>query len=366
MKPQIYYFGSLPSGFSAYPSDHTRTFFEQFLKRSKSEVQIVVHREGNLLHYGYVRKFSNNSFGIGLCIDCIYNDVDFLFTVFDDIYADMIKKGDVLKITSNGNIEWKIKSYTEDTVALNEYSKSIIELVDITESNSEKLPPADFSISINDCLEISLEASKEEIIDATKRYPNLYIAKTKAEIERVTSYITTLKTKNDIIKKLQQEIQDCKRELTKAKAQQRNLIWVSVLGATVLILGTIVWNKVLYPSEVTRYATGEFVYYGPLKNNKPHGTGVAIYPRDDGDGRKYYIGNFVNGERQDTAAILFYQDGDYYYGSMTGDKWEKGMLYMNSDNSHFKGTFKDNKAYNGTWYDHKQLYKMIDGVKSYR
>ena len=126
MKPQIYYFGSLPGGFSSYPSDHTRAFFEQFLKRSKSEVQIVVHREGNLLHYGYVRKFSNNSFGIGLCIDCIYNDVDFLFTVFDDIYADMIKNGDILKITSNGNVEWKIKSYTEDTVALNEYSKSIM------------------------------------------------------------------------------------------------------------------------------------------------------------------------------------------------------------------------------------------------
>lgn len=231
MEPQLYYFGSLPSGFSSYPSDHTKTFFEQFLKRSKNEAQIVIHREGNLLHYGYVRKFNNNYFGICLCIDCIYNDVDFLFTVFDDIYADMIKQGDVLKIASDGNVEWKIISYVEEAVALNEYSKSITELVNINKSNSIELPPADFSISINDCLEISLEASKEEITDATKRYPNLYIAKTKAEIERVTSFQHTLKAKNTLIRELKAEVQDLKKrneELDKKKKQFQLVVFLAL------------------------------------------------------------------------------------------------------------------------------------------
>ena len=231
MEPQLYYFGSLPDGFSSYPSDHTKTFFEQFLKRSKNEAQIVVHREGNLLHYGYVRKFNNNYFGICLCIDCIYNDVDFLFTVFDDIYADMIKNGDVLKIASNGNVEWKIMSYVEEAVALNEYSKTITELVNINKSNSVELPPADFSISINDCLEISLEASKEEITDATKRYPNLYIAKTKAEVERVNSFHNTIKNKNILITKLREENQELKKrneELDKKKKQFQLVVFLAL------------------------------------------------------------------------------------------------------------------------------------------
>lgn len=372
MKPQVYYFGSFPGGFSSYPSDHTRAFFEEFLKHSKNQVQIVVHREGNLLHYGYVRKFGSKFFGLCICIDCIYKDVKYLFSVLDGIYTDMIKKGDILKMTSNGNIEWTIKAYIEEAVTLNEYSRRIVELINITDANSIDLPPVDFSISINDCLEISLETSKDDITDATKRYPNLYILKTNAEIERVTSFANTLRAKDATIAILQKDLQDRKkqngilsRKLSKAKAQQRNLIWVSILGAIILVLGFVIWNKVLFPSEVTHYETGEFVYYGPIRNNKPHGTGVAIYPQNDKDGRKYYIGNFVNGERQDTAAILFYQDGDYYYGAMTGDKWERGMLYMNSDDSHFKGTFNDNKAFNGVWYDHKQLYKMENGEKVY-
>jgi len=169
---------------------------------------------------------------------------------------------------------------------------------------------------------------------------------------------------NDI-QKQKEKISSLTIQLTKAKIQQRNIIGVGVLSLIVLILGIILWNKVLFPSEVTHYETGEFIYYGPIKDNKPHGIGVAIYPSNDKDGRKYYIGNFQNGERQDTAAILFYQDGDYYYGAMKGDKWDKGILYMNSDNSHFEGTFNNNNPYNGAWFDHKLLYKLINGEKSY-
>ena len=73
----------------------------------------------------------------------------------------------------------------------------------------------------------------------------------------------------------------------------------------------------------------------------------------------------TNKPLQVQPAILFYQDGDYYYGSMQGDNWDKGILYMNSDNSHFTGSFKDNEPYNGKWYDHKELYKLVDGQKVY-
>ena len=372
MKPQIYYFGSLSDGFTSYPGDYTRVFFEEFLKRSKNQVQIVIHREGNLLHYGYVRNLGNTHFGICICIDRIYKDAKFLFSVFDDIFADMVRKGDILKMSPNGSINWAIRAYTEETVALNEYSRRIIERINISDTNSLALPPTDFSISINDCMEVSLEEKGDKIVDVTRLYPNVYVVKTNAEIERVTSYNHILKDRDNEIRKLQQNLQahreqnkELSLKLTKARIQQRNLTWVSILGAIVLILAFVIWNKVLYPSEVTHYETGEFVYYGPLKNKKPHGVGVAIYPQNDLYGRKYYIGNFADGERQDTAAILFYQDGDYYYGSMKGDKWEKGMLYMNSDDSHFKGTFKDNKAYNGIWYDHIQLYRMNYGEKIY-
>lgn len=368
MEPIIYFFGSLPGGFSSYPQDHTKAFFEEFLKRSKNMLQIVVHRKDNLLHYGYVRKFDNNFFGICICIDRIINDVNLLFKILDDVFADMIKKGDILKMTTKSIIEWSLRSYASESVAIHEYSKQIINKLNISSTNTQELPPVDFSISINDCLELSLETSKDKIIEATQRYSNLYIVKTNAEIERVTGFIHVVETKNKEIENLKQEIRGHKKrntelstQLTKAKVQQRNIIWVSVLGAIALILGVVVWNKVLFPSEVTRYQTDSFLYYGPLQNKKPHGEGVAFYPKDDKDGRRYYIGHFINGERQDSTAMLYYQNGDYFYGSMSGDKFGRGIFYSNSDKSHFEGTFVDNKPYDGTWYNHEESYEIEDG-----
>lgn len=375
MKPIIYFFGTLPSGFATFPQDYTKDLFSDFILKSKNVSQIVLHRKDNLLHYGYIRQMSNNKyFGICLCIDCIYNDIKYLFDVFDDVYVSMIKKGDILKIGSDRVVEWAAKNFVSETVAITEYSEQILDMLNITESNTQPLPPVNFSISINDCLELSLEDSQEQkIIDATKRYTNLYIVRKEAEIERVNSFFAIINRKDNEIQNLKSTIQKQKKEnadlsnkLIKVKAKQRNFTWVALLGSIILVLGFVLWNKVLFPSVVTHYETGEFVYYGPIRDNKPHGVGVAIYPADDKDGRKYYIGNFENGERQDTAAILFYQDGDYYYGSMQGDKWDSGILYMNSDNSHFEGSFNDNNPYNGIWFDHKKLYKLINGEKSYR
>jgi hypothetical protein len=103
-----------------------------------------------------------------------------------------------------------------------------------------------------------------------------------------------------------------------------------------------------------------------MRNNKPEGIGVAIYHTYDPDGRKYYIGNFENGERQDSSAILFYKDGDYFYGNMVGDKWENGLLYRQSDGTYFKGTFDSiNQPYNGEWYDHKKKCNLIKGEPIY-
>lgn len=373
MKPIIYFFGTLPTGFSTYPQDHTKDFFSDFVSKSKNNVQIVLHRKDNLLHYGYVRKLSDRKyFGICLCIDCIFNDVAKLFVIFDDVYASMVQKGDILKLGNEKCVDWALSDFVSEHIAIAEYSKQIIDTINLSETNTQLLPPANFSISINDTLDLSLEDGQSKIIDATKRYTNLYIVKKESEIERVNSFCAVINRKDLEIKALKSTIKATKKantelnnKLIKAKAKQKNITWVAVLGMIVLIFGFVLWNKVLFPSEVTHYETGEFVYYGPIEDGKPNGVGVAIYPANDKDGRKYYIGNFKKGERQDSTAILFYQDGDYYYGQMTGDKWVKGMLYMNSDNSHFVGTFQDNNPYTGNWYDHKKLYRLSKGEKVY-
>lgn len=87
------------------------------------------------------------------------------------------------------------------------------------------------------------------------------------------------------------------------------------------------WNKVLFPDIVTNYDAGEYMYYGPMENGKPNGIGIAIYPKNDKMKRLYYYGNFTDGQRVDSAAIMFYKDGSYFRGSMNNDKWFKGIFF---------------------------------------
>lgn len=372
MAPLVYFFGTFSNGFKSYPLDHTQQMFSNLVKTSRNASQIIFHREDNLVYYNYVREIIKGKFfGISVCFNCYIKDIRQLFKLFDDVYASMVKNGDILKI-NNYTIDWAITDFTREPVSITEYTKQISDKIDKLIDKHKKLPPIDFSISINECLEISLEDSSDNLTKAFDRYANVYITRTYAEIARVTSFFSQLKEKDkeikdirNILEKQIEENSSLKIKLRNIEIKQRNTVWLGVLGLVVVVFSVIIWNKVLFPSEVTHYETGDFVYYGPLKDGKPNGIGVAIYPSNDKDGRKYYIGNFSNGERNDSTAILFYQDGDYYYGSMKGDQWSKGMLYMNSDNSHFVGTFLYNTPYTGNWYDHKKLYRLKEGKKIY-
>lgn len=373
MKPIVYFFGLISGNFVSFPNDHTADIFKTAFKKVKNESQIILHRKDNLLYYCYLRRIDNKSFfGISLCLDCIYTDLNRLFGAFDNIFADAVEKGDLLMMDERGRLAWTSPDFSSNAVAINEYSKNLIDKITISKKSTIELPPVDFSISINDCIELSLENGKVEILDATKRYCNVYIAKTNSEIERVTSFNNLLHFKDGIIEKIgndlkaeQKRCSELKSANLKLKAKQKSIVWVSIFGIISAIMFVILYFKVINPSEVTHYETGEFIYYGPLKNKKPNGIGVAVYPVGDKDGRKYYIGNFTEGERQDTAAILFYQDGDYFYGAMEGDNWKEGLFYRRSDGTYFQGTFENNQPYDGEWYDHVRKHSSVKGEVIY-
>lgn len=369
MNNSVYIFGNLSKGYTQYPDENfSAAIFQKFYTKVKATTQIAIHRDGNLMYYAYIRCIEQGKY-IGLCVvlnNLMITKFDGIFSLYENVISNLVSKGHLIKFNERGDLVPNTEKLYMNVEEVDLVTESLKAGFDNLVSTARTLPPVNYSTSSDSTKDFSVEDSEEDILKSSYNNGFTYIYKSKNfNTVQLNSYKGVLSRISKERDKLKSECVRLSSQLAKAKAQQRNMKWISILGAIILILGVVIWNKVLYPSEVTHYETGEFVYYGPLKNNKPHGTGVAIYPKDDADGRKYYIGNFVDGERQDTAAILFYQDGDYYYGSMQGDNWDKGILYMNSDNSHFTGSFKDNEPYNGKWYDHKELYKLVDGQKVY-
>ena len=54
MNASIYVFGKFNNGYSQFPDDYSSSIFETFHKHAKSVTQLSIHREGNLMYYGYI------------------------------------------------------------------------------------------------------------------------------------------------------------------------------------------------------------------------------------------------------------------------------------------------------------------------
>lgn len=363
MNNTVYVFGNLGGNYTQYPNDYTKEIFRVFQNNVTAESQLIIHRDNNLMYYGYVRKLDVSPQYIGLCI--LLNGIMFLepknlFPIFENAVADMVVKGRILQFDENGKIFSQL-------VYLNGRQNEIKRIAtiignEISALKVDKLPPLNYGIDHTSQKRLSFNDKNDEITEASYQYGYTIIPKpTNSNTDDLNGVQDVIKRLNKKQLEYKQQYQEERQKNLKLQAQQKNFIWVGMLLVIVAIMGAVLYFKVLNPSEVTHYETDEFVYYGPMKDKKPHGVGVAIYPENDRFGRKYYIGNFVNGLRQDSSAMLFYQDGDYYYGSMTDDQWEKGIIYMNSDNSHFTGTFQQNIPYTGTWYDHQIAHRLQNG-----
>lgn len=365
MNLSTYLFGHFAQGYKQYPDDYTRSIFQKFREGAQARTQVVMHRQGDLMYYGYVRLLENKAY-IGLCI--VVNGhyiarTGQLFASFEKVIEMMVRNGYFIHLGDDGEIVTSTAQLVDDREALSEVHNALAAL--FGKVDYQPLPAVDFGSSSLAVRSFTVEDNDADIVASSYSSGYTFLYKSKNfDTASMLSYKGVIARKNKQISALEEQRQQLeednkslKEDLTRQKLKQRNMTWVGVMAVVILILGIVVWNKVLYPDEVTKYDAGSFLYYGPMKNGKPNGTGVAIYPKSDKDGRLYYYGNFTEGLRVDTNAIMFYRDGSYYRGSMSNDRWGTGVFY-DVENEHFVGEFRNNQPYKGTWYKHVPVQKL--------
>lgn len=265
MRPQIYFFGTFPDGFKSYPLDYTQHLLPKFMIQARNACQIIFHREDGLAYYAYIREVREGMYwGVCICIDYIFNDVKTLFDLCDNVYAAMVQKGVILKIV-NSSVDWAITDFPKEPESLTEYSRMVSDAVEKSGNDASPLPPIDFSIPVNACLNISLEAAATSIAIAFSRYSNVYITKTNAEIERITSFFSIIKAKDEKIKELQDALGQSvgnKKQVSQARGNRRkihslsakcrktNVISLRILLALLIscALFVMIWRTLLFPS----------------------------------------------------------------------------------------------------------------------
>jgi len=359
-----YIFGLFDNGYSQYPNDYTRSIFQNFYENSTAPAQILVHRDGAIIYYGYIRKLENRRYiGFSVVLNSLMlTDFKEMFSIFEKTITNLVVNGNLLQFDDKGNIVPTVQHLYLEHAEISHFSKYLRNEFARLETSCKVLPPISYEIAKDEIRKFPISNDEDEIIEASSKYSYCVIFKqTDFDGQTMGSYRSTLHRLNEEKEALEKKNSSLKSDIISLRNKQRNTTWIAVLSVVVAILGGILYFKVLNPAEVTKYETSDFLYYGPLNNKRPHGEGVAFYPTNDQYGRRYYIGNFKYGERQDSNAMLYYQNGDYFYGSMFGDKFQDGIFYSNSDNAHFEGRFVNNKPYDGTWYIHEISYTLKEG-----
>lgn len=93
----------------------------------------------------------------------------------------------------------------------------------------------------------------------------------------------------------------------------------------------------------------------------PYGDGVAKFPANDDQGRQEYQGTLVNGLFEDENATLLYINGSKYEGAFKEGNRTNGTMTLANDGVYYKGSFRQDKEYNGKWYylDNNDVYSEV-------
>ena len=106
MNVSVYLFGEFNSGYSQYPDDYASSIFQKFSANAKSTTQIAIHRDGNLVYYGYIRKLQQDRY-IGLCVvlnGLILKRIDGLFSLFENTISNLVTNGKLIHFNEHGDL----------------------------------------------------------------------------------------------------------------------------------------------------------------------------------------------------------------------------------------------------------------------
>ena len=174
MNNSVYVFGNLGVGYTQYPEGYAQEIFYKFFEQSSARSQIVIHREKNLMYYGYVRKLDVPERYIGFCAllnGVRLSHIDRLFAIYEDAVADLVAHGEILcfnEYNQLSSFSGLLKSKQQEVERI---SVSIREKIEDLGQDAVMLPPVNYGIDKDSCKTFSYTEDKERlIIDASVQY----------------------------------------------------------------------------------------------------------------------------------------------------------------------------------------------------
>lgn len=238
MNVSIYIFGEFENGYNQYPDDVTSRVFRTFYNNSTSIGQICIHRDGNLMYYGYIRKLEYNRY-IGLCIvlnDTMLTKFDNLFSMFEDVITYLVTNGYLIQFNEQGEVVTNVEKLYLDKSKIDNVENEIRNRLEHLDIFSTKLPPIDFAVSKDSIKQFSIDDADAEIVKAGYTYGYTIICKEKGNNTPLfNSYKGVLVRVNNEKKEIERKYQELKDEYENTLKQKKQYKVVAMLTIVLLL-----------------------------------------------------------------------------------------------------------------------------------
>ena len=174
MNSSVYIFGNLGVGYTQYPEGYAQEFFYKFHEQSSARSQIVIHRDKNLMYYGYVRKLDVPERYIGFCVllnGVRLSHINELFPVYEDAVADLVAHGDILCFNEYNQLSSFAGKLKDKQHEIERISVLLREKIEELGKDAVVLPPMRYGIERDSYKTFSYAEDEESlIIDASVQY----------------------------------------------------------------------------------------------------------------------------------------------------------------------------------------------------
>lgn len=238
MNASVYLFGEFNSGYSQYPDDYASAIFHTFSANAKSTTQIAIHRDGNLVYYGYIRKLQQDRY-IGLCVvlnSLILQRIDRLFPLYENQISNIVTNGKLIHFSEQGELVTSVEKLYLNQEEIEILTESLRAGFNGLEQHCIALPAVNYGTTKDSSRDFVVDDDQNEIFKSSYTNGYTYIYKSKGfNTAQLNSYKGILCKSYKEKQELQAKLETLEKEHAKTLRQKKQFKFVTILF--VILLG---------------------------------------------------------------------------------------------------------------------------------
>ncbi|MBR6286435.1 MAG: hypothetical protein IKR18_05505 [Bacteroidaceae bacterium] len=233
MNITTYIFGDLSDGYTQYPDDYTSEILSVVRDRHSAETMLCIHRDGDLMYYGYVRSLGEDHY-VGLAVvlnDVMFTELKRVFSLFEEFIAEIAIRGEIIQLSEDGNLTSTIGKLYENQSLVEQIQKRLKDEFEKMEGDTQKLPAVNYSVAKGEERFFPFSKADEAVVEASHTYTNTYIFKDE-DFDSVSlgNYRGVLRALNEKNEALQKQYDELKFEYATVLRKKKQITQVVLLG----------------------------------------------------------------------------------------------------------------------------------------